>query len=229
MLGGGPRYVAVPALSAGGGVLVRFRNRLIWARSAPVACADSDNGSQWSPWFGAPSFPDPSYATNVAATGALPPGSLSFFVLRVPLLCADRGDAAVAALLEEGDQLAAGEAAQPFTQLFVAAQQPHAHGAMHWVDAGRRPARSIGRRVVRAQHARAARTARADIPRDACAVLCCAVLLVRHSVVLPGDTAVTTLEDARKFLRDEAWYAQRGVPYRCVARGVQRRRLRSPS
>ena len=36
-------------------------------------------------------------------------------------------------------------------------------------------------------------------------------------MVLPGDTAASVLADARAFLAAEAWYAQRGIPYRCVA------------
>jgi chaperone BCS1 len=32
--------------------------------------------------------------------------------------------------------------------------------------------------------------------------------------VLPGDTAEATLADARRFLSDEAFYAEHGIPYR---------------
>ena len=199
---GSPRFVAVPTLAAGRGTLLLWRRRLIWARAGAEArdpTVASYIGQQpWSPFAALQSFDsiDESYSSTVAsagaaAVGASPAGSISLLVLRTPLGRDSRGEAAVAALLEEGERLALrGAGGVRFTQVFFSrccdpsaahassSQRPVAAARFCWAPAGSRPSRSI------------------------------------DSVILPGDAAAELLADARAFAGAEAWYAARGVPYR---------------
>jgi hypothetical protein len=158
-------------MGGGASTLLRWHGRVIWARvgradmSGGVGMSAEDEAAgwgAWSLWGGGAAFsqggawyegPNPqATAAAAAVSGTMPVGSLSLLVLRRPFFWRgrggedDRGDAAVAALLAEGERLSSGEGAFRFTQVYLAACQP-ANGAWYWADAGRRRSRPISRRA----------------------------------------------------------------------------------
>jgi len=194
---GASRFVSVPTLAAGRSTMLLWRGRLIWARAGAgqrvQGVTDCVGNQEWSPFSAMQSFDamDTTFnaataATNAAAGGASPEGSISLLVLRKPFGRDRRGEAAVASLLEEGERLATRHAGGVrFTSVFVsrsnnagAAMQSGVSAQFYWATAGARPSRSI------------------------------------DSVILPHNAAAQLLADARAFVDSEAWYAQRGVPYR---------------